>query len=45
MEQLHILHLEDSLLDSEIIQEHLVRNGFNLTLRRVDTREDFFEAL
>ncbi len=42
---LHILLLEDSLLDAELIEAHLKENGLKVTLKRVDTCETFQNAL
>ncbi|MCT7966478.1 response regulator [Laspinema sp. D1] len=42
---LHILLLEDSLLDAELIEAHLLESGLNVALKRVDTCEAFQDAL
>lgn len=42
---LHILLLEDSLLDAELIEAHLQESGLNVALTRVDTCEAFQDAL
>ncbi len=42
---LHILLLEDSLLDAELIEAHLLESGLNVALKRVDTCTAFQEAL
>jgi len=45
MKLLRILLLEDSLLDTELIQELLTASGIDYELRRVETRSDFLRAL
>ncbi len=45
MEKLRILLLEDSLLDTELIQAHLSDGGLDCELVRVETRTDFLRAL
>ncbi len=42
---LRILLLEDSLLDTELIQANLTDGGINCELVRVETRTDFLRAL
>ncbi|MCT7972909.1 response regulator [Laspinema olomoucense] len=42
---LHILLLEDSLLDAELIEAHLQESGLKVALKRVDTCEAFQDAL
>jgi len=42
---LHILLLEDSLLDAELIEAHLQEGGLNVSVVRVDTCEAFQDAL
>ncbi|MDP2601699.1 MAG: GAF domain-containing protein [Deltaproteobacteria bacterium] len=44
-QQLHILHLEDSLKDAELIQAKLDAEGIACDVTRVDTREGFIAAL
>jgi putative nucleotidyltransferase with HDIG domain len=41
----HILHLEDSATDAEIIEDHLQGEDNPYVIRRVQTREDFLDAL
>ena len=38
---LKILHLEDNLLEAEIIKEVLIKEGLNVKIYVVDNREDF----
>ncbi len=45
MEKLRILLLEDSLLDTELIQANLTNGGIDCELVRVETRADFQGAL
>lgn len=45
MSCLRILHLEDSALDSELIQAHLEEAGLEMEFRRVDTRAEFEAAV
>jgi PAS domain S-box-containing protein len=45
VEKLRILLLEDSLLDTELIQAHLTDGGINCELVRIDTRAGFQRAL
>ena len=45
MEMLSILLLEDSLLDTELIQANLTDGGIECELVRVETRPDFLKAL
>jgi PAS domain S-box-containing protein len=46
MEQLiHILHLEDALADTELVQARLESAGLNCLITRVQTRDEFDEAL
>lgn len=41
----HILHLEDSATDAEIIKDHLREEGVACVIQRVQTREAFVTAL
>jgi len=43
--KLHILHLEDSKTDAEIIQAKLAKEGIECEITLVVTREDFTNAL
>ncbi|HTL71645.1 MAG TPA: EAL domain-containing protein [Candidatus Eisenbacteria bacterium] len=45
MTNLRILHLEDVSSDSELIRRMLQSEGFHCAIKRVETREDFIEAL
>ena len=45
MTLLRILLLEDSLLDTELIQMNLINGGIDGELVRVETRTDFLRAL
>ena len=45
MSVITILHLEDSLLDAELIRSRLTRDGLAVELHRVDNRSRFVEAL
>src|SRR4051794_22410457 len=45
MDQYRILHLEDSLLDAELVCEHLRRSDLACTVERAATRQDFVTAL
>ena len=40
--KLKILHVEDSLEDSELIQHMLARNGLEADVMRIETREEIF---
>jgi len=42
---LHVLHIEDSKEDSELIQRLLLNNGFQCQVTRVETRPQVFDAL
>lgn len=42
---LHILHIEDSQDDSELVHRMLQKEGFDNEIHRVETREQLFEAL
>jgi signal transduction histidine kinase len=42
---LNILHIEDSKEDSELINQLLLRNGFQCEITRVETRPEVFDAL
>jgi len=42
---LSILLLEDSVLDAELVSEHLVKSGILHQIRRVDTRDDYLREL
>lgn len=42
---LRILHLEDSTLDHELVKRELKKSGDSIDIQRVDTLEDFAEAL
>jgi len=42
---LNILLVEDVCSDAELVERELHRAKFNVTLRRVDTREDFLKEL
>jgi len=42
---LHILHIEDSREDSELTQYTLQRNGLACDFKRVETRNEVFDAL
>jgi PAS domain S-box-containing protein len=45
MSPIHVLHLEDSPLDAELILASLADGGINCTVVRVDTRAAFLSAL
>ncbi len=45
MKLLHILLLEDSPLDAELIEAQLEEGGLRCAVHRVDTREDYVAAL
>lgn len=45
MSRLRILHLEDSLLDADLIHAKLTRGGFEAEVVRVDSREGFLAEL
>jgi signal transduction histidine kinase/DNA-binding response OmpR family regulator len=45
MSRLRILHLEDSLLDADLIHAKLSRGGFEADVTRVDSREGFLAEL
>ncbi len=42
---MHILHLEDSEDDCKLIEKTLEQNDLNCQIRRVETREEFFDSL
>ena len=42
---LHVLHLEDSALDHELLTAQLVHGGLNVKVTRVDTVQDFKQSL
>lgn len=42
---LQILHLEDNLLDAELVAANLLEGGLDFTIERVDTRSDFVAAV
>jgi signal transduction histidine kinase len=42
---LQILHLEDNLLDAELIAANLLEGGLDFEIERVDTRADFVAAI
>jgi signal transduction histidine kinase/CheY-like chemotaxis protein len=42
---LHILHLEDSRIDAELVHELLESDGLAVTVDRVETRDQFVAAL
>jgi signal transduction histidine kinase len=42
---LRVLHLEDNLLDAELILANLLEGGLECVVRRVDTRADFEAAI
>jgi len=44
-QKLHILHLEDSSNDAELIREHLADGGIDCDITLVDTREGFVAAI
>jgi diguanylate cyclase (GGDEF)-like protein/PAS domain S-box-containing protein len=44
-ESIRILHLEDSVTDSELIARELAKSGAPITIRRVETREAFLREL
>jgi signal transduction histidine kinase len=44
-QSLHIIHVEDSLDDSELVRLMLHAAGLECKIRRVETREQFVEAL
>lgn len=45
MRTLRVLNVEDSEDDSELLLRHLIRNGFNVQLKRVETVGDMKTAL
>jgi PAS domain S-box-containing protein len=45
MEPIHVLHLEDSALDAELIATSLADGGLDCTITRVDGRPAFLAAL
>ena len=42
---LNVLSLEDSVHDFELISEHLINSGYDLTIVRVDNKSDFSNLL
>jgi len=42
---LHILHLEDDVMDAELVQETLLADGIECEITRVETEADFLAAL
>jgi two-component system cell cycle sensor histidine kinase/response regulator CckA len=45
MKPLHILHIEDSSDDSELVRRLLERNNLNCEIRRIETRDELFREL
>ena len=45
MSQIHLLHLEDSSLDAELIRVRLVKDGLDLAVHRVVGHDDYLQAL
>ena len=45
MRPINILHLEDSLLDAELIRSRLTKDGLRAEIHRVDGRDEFLERL
>src|SRR5712672_996887 len=45
VQRLRILHIEDSEADSLLVQQRLLREGLDCQLDRVETREQFEQAL
>ncbi len=43
--QIHLLHLEDSSLDAELIRVRLAKDGLKLAVHRVVGHDDYLEAL
>ena len=43
--KLHILHLEDSQTDAEIIQEKLLKGGLECEITLVEAREEFVATI
>jgi CheY-like chemotaxis protein len=42
---LHILHLEDDVMDAELVQETLLADGIECEITRVETEAGFLAAL
>ena len=42
---MRVLYLEDSQDDVDLLKHALVRQGFDVVARRVDTEPDFLDAL
>lgn len=42
---LHIIHVEDSMADSELVQQMLKRDGFECEVQRVETQDQLTNAL
>ncbi|HEY3371702.1 MAG TPA: PAS domain S-box protein, partial [Prolixibacteraceae bacterium] len=42
---LHILSLEDSVLDFEIIKEQLIKAGYTIKISRVETKDEFINLI
>jgi len=42
---LHVLSLEDSAIDFEIISEKLINSGYELNIKRVDTESEFTDHI
>jgi diguanylate cyclase (GGDEF)-like protein/PAS domain S-box-containing protein len=42
---IRILHLEDDVADSELIQRELTRSGFSIDLKRVESQAEFLRQL
>jgi PAS domain S-box-containing protein len=42
---LHILHLEDDVMDAELVEETLLADGIECEITRVETEADFLAAL
>jgi len=39
--ELNILSLEDSIMDFDLIREHLIHSGFNVSMERVETEKEY----
>ena len=44
-EMLHVLHIEDSKEDSDLVKQLLLSNGINCQMTRIETRPQVFDAL
>ncbi len=44
-QSLRVLHIEDSVEDSELVRQLLLKEGINCEVKRVETRPEVFDSL